>query len=454
MRTALASPIIDECIEVPAAHWWRGGRIMVTRLFSQARLGLLFVTLLAAVISDAVPARAAASQARNPFLAIDRHFEQRVARGEMAGIVILIARRGRLVHTAAIGFADREHHRKMSMDTIFRLYSMTKPLTAAALMILHDEGRFRLDDPLARYLPEFSKMRVLGTGEGTVPADRPITIEDVLRHTAGFALGLGADRCNAPLMDDGIYRSDLPLSAMIKRVAKRPLCKQPETVWNYSLGPDVQARLVEVLSGMSFAEFLEKRLLTPLGMRDTRFTLSGKRRNRLAQIYGKSSEGLVPWSIEMLPESSSTRRHPPFVTIADPTIGYERGSLGLYGTARDYLAFARMLLNRGQYNNRQIFSPNAVYLMSHDRLGTIPMEFPTAGLGFGLGLAVVRDPVQTGALGNPGLYYWNGAAATIFWVDPSEDLAVVALTQHLGVSGLGPGDLQAEMQNLVYGTLR
>jgi CubicO group peptidase (beta-lactamase class C family) len=381
---------------------------------------------------------------------IDRFYEDKVATGDMAGIVLLVARHGQLVHSADIGYADIAQKRKMSRDTVFRWYSMTKPITATALMMLHEEGKLKLTDPLSKYLPEFTDLRVLKTPGGaandTVAAEGAITIQDVLRHTAGFGMAGGGDTCNKLLTDAGVYRPEVDLKDMMKRAAAQPLCLQPGTAWMYSYAPDVQARLVEVLSGQPFHAFLETRLFKPLGMAHTSFTLDRKAIGKVARIYAKDGTKLVPWSAAKLPPGAPMREFP-MKTAEDPSISYERGAFGLYGTAEDYLRFALMLANHGRAGDRQLLSPATVRFMAADHLGSIPIS--SKGLTFGLGFGVLKDPAQAGYLGSAGTFFWGGAANTVFWVDPKEDLVVVAMTQHLD----WPEDLSAQLHNLVYAAL-
>jgi CubicO group peptidase (beta-lactamase class C family) len=215
--------------------------------------------------------------------AIDTFFTDKVEKGEMAGIVTLIARHGKIAHFSAMGYADLGNHRRMEKDTIFRLYSMTKPIAATALMLLYEEGKFQLDDPISKYIPELADLRVLRTPDAprtdTVPAVRGPTIHDLFRHTAGFAHG-GADYEKAD-----VFGLDVSLAEMMKRLAKLPLHYQPGTKFEYGLGHDVQARLVEILTGMPFDQFLERRLFTPLGMKDSGYWVKPDKAPRLAALH-------------------------------------------------------------------------------------------------------------------------------------------------------------------------
>lgn len=391
---------------------------------------------------------------------IDTLYRERVAAGEMAGFVYAVARRGRVVRRSAIGHADIESGREMALDTVFRLASMTKPITAVALMILYQEGKFGLDDPVADYLPEFAEMRVLPTPtsapEEAVPAERPITIRHLLQHRAGFGLGLGIGATGeALLVQARVYDPDDDLADEMRKLSRVPLCYQPGTVWNYSLSPDVQARLVEVLSGEDFEAFVQSRILGPLGMNDTGFTPLPNILDRMAAIYWPDGERLAAWHDESVPPVPPIipAWPEPFASLHDASIRYVRGSFGLYSTLEDYLRFAQMLLNGGVLGDVRILSEETVRLMSTDSLGEAPMLWPVQGLGFGLGFAVLRDAATAGYSGSPGVLHWDGALGTIMWIDPANELVVVGMAQHFMIPTLTPDALGAEMRNHVYAAL-
>lgn len=391
--------------------------------------------------------------------AIDRHFEGRVERGELSGIAWGVARRGRLAHASAVGFANLEDRVPLRTDNVFRLMSMTKPLAAVALMMLYDEGKFGLDDPLTDYLPEFADMTVLrdaATGEGgTVPAERDITIRDVLRHTTGYGVGLGlGDAHDRLLAKTNVYVAGESLADQMAKIAAVPLGAHPGAAWNYSLGPDIQARLVEVFSGQTFADFLQTRLLTPLGMVDTGFALRPDMAERLVRCYWTGPEGLTRWAEGSLPPEFPGLAWPePLRRLADTSLAFERGSFGLSSTLGDYLRFAQMLLNGGELDGRRYLTETTVRLMASDHLGDIPMDWKVKGIGFGLGFAVIRDADAMGFAGTNGTFYWDGATGVVFWVDPARELIVVALVQHLLTPGADPQAINAEMHDLIYAAL-
>lgn len=390
---------------------------------------------------------------------VDACYRAKVAAGAMAGIVYTVAHRGEVIHTVAIGHADIAAATPLTPYSVFRLYSMTKPLTAVALMMLYEERRFALDDAVSDYLPEFAGMRVLRAADSgaddTVPADRAITIRDVLRHTAGLGLGMGMGGAGEQMLAaEVMYEPHETLADQMTKVARVPLSHQPGSVWAYSLSPDLQARLVEVLSGQSFDAFLQQRLLSPLGMTDTAFVARPDMVDRLTRLYGWKDDALAAWSPDDLPPLPFDLAWPAaLANLNDTSLSYVRGSFGLYSTAGDYLRFARMLLGGGELAGTRILSRETVALMATDQLGDIPMPWDVQGIGFGLGFAVIRNPAQTRSGSTAGTFYWDGAAGTIFWVDPEKDLAVVAMVQHLMVPGVDPHSLDADLHQQIYPAL-
>ena len=390
---------------------------------------------------------------------IARLYEGKVAAGQMSGIAYAVARGGRVVHAKAIGYADLETRAELAHDSVFRLMSMTKPITAVALMMLYDEGRFQLDDSLASYLPEFSGLTVLrdpdAPAEDVIPLARAITVRDVLRHTTGYGLGFGMGGTHEKLLaETAIYVAGESLADEMAKIATVPLEAQPGALWNYSLSPDIQARLVEVLSGLSFERFLQTRVFDPLRMPDTRFLLRPDMADRLTALYWMGPDGLTRWAGKTMPPALPGIAWPePLLRLDERDLAFERGAFGLYSTLGDYLRFAQMLLNGGVLDGQRLLSEATVRLMSTDQLGEIPMDWKVKGLGFGLGFAVVKHADQMGFAGTAGTFYWDGSAGTIFWVDPARDLIVVGLAQHLFVPGLDPQSINAEMHDLVYAAL-
>jgi CubicO group peptidase (beta-lactamase class C family) len=384
---------------------------------------------------------------------VETWMRQQVSGGRLAGIEVMINRRGRTAFHRCHGKADVARNAAAGPDTIYRIYSMTKPLTAAAAMMLYEEGRFQLDDPIARYLPEFSGQRVFtGGGYGAVmtePAKRSITFRDLLTHTSGLTYGFMQA---TPV--DAIYRAqdiklpgaEEPLGDIMAKLAKVPLIAQPGAEWNYSIASDLLGHLVAVISGQPFDEFLRERLIAPLGMADTDFHVPSDKAGRLAGCYERGSDGR-PRLIE--DAAASPFLKPPKAPS---------GGGGLVGTARDYMRFCRMLLARGVCGSQRLLAPKTVALMTMNHLdGDMAAmgqprfaESNYHGIGFGLGFSVVLDPAKAQIVGSPGECAWGGMASTAFWIDPQEDLAVVMMTQ-LVPSSTYP--IRRELRVLTYQAL-
>ncbi len=368
---------------------------------------------------------------------IDARIDEAIHAGRSAGAVVVIARHGRLAYEKAYGVADQASGQPMHTDQYFRLYSMTKPVTAAALLSLFEQGKFQLSDPLSKYLPAFANVQVYagenadGSPRYAAPS-RPITIEDVFRHTAGFVYGIfgdtPVDRAYRTAQID--YAHSDSVGQMTEQIAGMPLVADPGTRWVYSFAADVQAHLVEVFSGQSFESYVRKTILGPLGMKDTVFGVPADRAARYATLYNPSPKGGL---------------------VASPNgAGYDRytahpfGGSGLAGTPQDYLRFAQMLLNGGTLEGKRILGRKTVEMMASDHLGAIKTPWP--GYGFGLGVGVLKDPVAYGQLGSPGQFGWSGYATTSVIIDPKESLVAMYFEQVL------PEDygLLSDWTNLVY----
>jgi CubicO group peptidase (beta-lactamase class C family) len=358
--------------------------------------------------------------------------EKDIADGEMAGAVGLIARRGKVAYFETYGMADREAAKPMRKDSIFRMYSMTKAVTAVAAMTLYEEGRFSLHDPIAKFLPEFKTMKVAVdqtdpvTGHRTyytVPAERPITILDLMRHTSGLNYAGPKDENG-----EAIYRKlnvtggaePVPLAEMIRRLASAPLVHQPGTVWDYSFSIDVLARLVEVVSGKPIDEYFAEHIFRPLHMQDTGYYVPEEKWDRLAALYAPDTRDALKRSIG--PAQDSYKKKPVLMM----------GGAGLVSTAMDYARFVQMLLNGGELDGVRILSPKTVDLMHSNVLGNLPSVNNVngrVGYGFGLTFAVNLGIDKTAAIGSKGEYNWGGAAGTAFWVDPKEQMIGVFMVQ-------------------------
>ncbi len=363
---------------------------------------------------------------------------QHVTNKKMPGASGLILRHGKVAYQETWGSADLEAGTPMRMDTIHRIYSMTKPITSVALMMLYEEGKFQLNDPIAKFMPEFAKMTV-GVEEKdpatgrinfyTVPAKRMITVRDLLRHTAGFSYGVfGETAVDQAYRKAGIL-SDLTLKDFAANLAKLPLQYEPGTRWHYSVSVDLQGRLVEVLSGKPFDQFLQERIFTPLGMVDTGFVVPASKKNRFARLYTPTKIGGVEPIALCATREDCLAKFPNAASSMLEQIGMQSGGGGLVSTTYDYLRFCQMLLNKGTYEGNRLLSRKTVELMSSDNLGSIPGMSP--GNGFGLGFAVSKAPGEAGMMGSPGEYNWGGAAGTKFWIDPQEDMIGIFMIQIL-----------------------
>jgi CubicO group peptidase (beta-lactamase class C family) len=358
------------------------------------------------------------------------HMQRYVDQHKLAGLITMVARHGQVVHAECFGMMDLEANKPMQLDTIFRLYSMTKPITSVAVMILYEEGHFQLYDSVSRYIPEFKDLKVFveatEAGIELAEAEREITIRDLLTHTAGLTYDfLEGSAVGAMYREAELFRPDQSLQDMIRKLAKLPLVLQPGRAWRYSVAFDVLGYLVEVISGMPFESFLEQRIFRPLGMVDTAFYVPQEKLGRLAAMYGPAEEGGLK-----LIEAPATS---PF---AEPP-RLASGGGGLVGTASDYMRFAQMLLNGGELDNTRLLSRKSIELMITNHLSQhlIPFalvkgaEIYTKGYGYGLGFGVLMDVAQSETVGSVGEFEWGGAASTSFWVDPNEELIGLLMPQ-------------------------
>jgi CubicO group peptidase (beta-lactamase class C family) len=377
--------------------------------------------------------------------------ERYVDPGRLPGVLTLVARRGRVVHQECSGWRDVERRLPVEDDTVFRLYSMTKPVTSVALMQLYEEGRFLLDDPVGRHLPEIADLRVWADTGPPVPCSNPPTIEHLLTHTAGFTYGFFREGPVDALYRErsvGMFEPTGDLAGMITRLGELPLLFEPGTRWHYGVATDVCGRLVEVLSGLSLDEYFATRILEPLGMTGTGFWVRPDQVERFAACYAPDGRGGMTLYPDPVPGAFLER----------PT--FFAGGAGLVGTAGDYFRFAAMLLNRGELDGVRVLGRKTVEFMTTNHLpggaDMAAMGQPVFngqrwnGIGFGLGFSVVLDPAQAGTIGSPGEFSWGGAASTMFFVDPAEELIAVLLTQ-LVPSVTYP--IRREMRSLVYQAL-
>ena len=388
---------------------------------------------------------------------IQDHFATRVDNGEIAGIVTLVARHGRIAHFSALGYANAEQELPMERDTIFRIYSMTKPIASTALMMLYEDGLFQMTDPLSRFIPEFANLRVLRTPtsplDETVALEREPTVQDVLRHTAGLSHGLGVSEYDRHFVETGIFGTETSLEEMMTALSTIPLVNQPGEMYRYSVGPDVALRLVEVIAGMPADDYLEQRMFGPLGMDDTGYWVDADGADRLAPVHWLKDGELVSLDDEYGHPQGGVLVQPWSVNSYTFDHEFKGGSFGLLSTAEDYWRFAQAMLNGGALDGERIIASRVVDYMRRNHL-TDQQRATLSVLGaqgFGLGFGIIEDPAAVGYVSSEGTFYWGGAAATTFWIDPVEEIVVVAMTQHMGVRATG--SIRGELAALVYGAL-
>jgi CubicO group peptidase (beta-lactamase class C family) len=414
---------------------------------------MLAVALFAALVVTASPAGSQVSvlgleQAQPEQVGVSKQklsrihdvLQEHIDGGKLAGTVVLVARKGKLIYADAAGFQDKDEGKPMALDSIFRIYSMTKPLVSVAAMMLVEDGKIQLSEPVSKFLPAFKGQQVSVARPdsefarmtyATVPADREMIVQDLLRHTAGLAYG--EITLNTPVRDAytkaGLYQPgvrdydvrDLTPAEEVERLAKAPLAHQPGTVWEYSLAVDLLGRVVEAASGKRLGDFLAERLFEPLKMPDTGFWVPGAKSGRVAQplaVDFASGQPIKVIDVSKQPNNDS-------------------GGAGGVSTAADYLRFAQMLLNGGQLDGKRVLSRTTVALMTSDHLGSriaapvTPSELllGTPGYIFGLGFMVRQGGGVAGVPGSPGEFMWAGYAGTYFWVDPKEELVAVFMSQ-------------------------
>jgi len=402
------------------------------------------LTITAVISAYANDLRAGAHFDRQKLERVGNFIRNEIATGRIPGAVILIQQHGQPVYFESFGVRDVESKHPMPADTIFRIYSMSKPLTSVAAMMLVEDGKLRLDDPVSKYIPDFAdtKVGVEKTDEGGKPAlvleplSRPITIEDLLRHTSGLTYGFyGENAVRKLYANSDIYGGDFDNATFAERIARLPLAKQPGTQWDYGHSTDVLGRIIEVISGQTLYQFEKQRLLDPLGMSETAFFVAdAAQRPRIA---------------EPMPDDRVT----PVAGIRDSTLPrrWESGGAGMVGTIGDYARFAQMLLNGGTLDGKRYLKAETIDLMASDHIGPEtkiahePFYFPGDTSGFGLGFAV-RTVVPANISWPLGEYRWDGAAGTSFFVDPRDDMFAICMVQAPSQGGR----IQFELKTLIY----
>ncbi|UUU26167.1 serine hydrolase domain-containing protein [Streptomyces sp. DSM 40750] len=381
---------------------------------------------------------------------LDEYLARQVDDGRLPGYLLSLARGGRVAHLTTYGHRDREDRLPVETDTLWRIYSMTKPVTSVAALILIEEGRLALTDPISRYLPEFAEPRVYVSGEGsdiqTRPAEQPILVRHLMTHTSGLTFGFYYSHpVDALYRDAGLEHSVRPganLAQTCAEYASLPLQFEPGSQWNYSVSTNVLGRIIEVVSGQDLDEFFAERILGPLGMTDAGFQVAPGQAGRLGELYGEQKDGSIA-PVPGLP----LRGRPRFLS----------GSGGMVATARDYHRFTEFLRRRGELDGVRLLSPESVDMMATNQLpggvdihthGSAFHRLPgNVGLGFGLGVSVVIDPAVTEGPSSLGTFGWTGAATTTFWVDPRRDLTVQFMSQ---VRRRSSSSLYPELKRLVH----
>jgi CubicO group peptidase (beta-lactamase class C family) len=370
---------------------------------------------------------------------LDAAMKRLVDDKQVASLVTLVERHGKIVDFNAYGVLDVRKPDLAQKDSIFRIYSMSKPVTGVAMMMLYEEGKWQLNDPVSRYIPEFARMKVYaGKNEDGTPklenASRSMTMRELMTHTAGLGYILSpANPVDKMIIDGNVLNAGAPLQTMIDGLAKLPLLAQPGTRWSYSIAVDVQGYLVEKFSGMPFGEFARKRIFEPLGMKDTGFYVPKEKLARFAQVHTGAGANLAV----------DTNRPDPTVVPLGPS-----GGGGLFSTAMDYAHFCEMLLQGGQLNGVRLLAPRTVEMMRTNHVNPDPLKTMPPGTGWGMDFQVITDAAAAGEAVSTGTFTWFGIAGTWFWIDPVRDLAFVGMVQHQNLGTTRP--IHALSRTLTY----
>jgi CubicO group peptidase (beta-lactamase class C family) len=387
---------------------------------------------------------------------IGEHFQRYIDAGKLAGTLTLVARQRKIAYFEAQGHLEIERTRPVTQDSVFRIYSMTKPITSVGLMMLYEQGRFQLDDPVHRFIPSWRSLAVYAGGNHptwkTTAAERPMTIRDLLTHTSGLTYGFmertNVDAAYRKLAVADRTRPGSTLQTMIDTLAELPLEFSPGTRWNYSVATDVVGYLIEVISGQRLDAYLREHVLQPLGMTDTGFIVDDAQRARFAANYERQADG----SLRLIDDPQKTVYR---------ECSFFSGGGGLVSTAGDYFRFTSMMLNGGELDGIRLLGRKTVELMTMNHLpksqeltdlaqAGMFTETAYGGVGFGLGFSVMQSPARAQISGTPGEYAWGGAASTAFWIDPAEDLIVIFMTQLMPSSSY---PLRRELRALTYSAL-
>ncbi len=416
-------------------------------LFRQSKIALFSFLLLITTSTFSVSFADAPQSRLKENLDLYRAELQTLAdKGQIVGAVTLTAQNGRIISLDPVGRRTLNEPNVMTQDTIFRIASMTKPITGVALMMLYEEGRWSFDDPVSRFIPELAKLDVVGADGKRRPAQSVMTMRHLITHTAGFVYGLtDGSPVDALYRESGVLHDD-DWSTTLEKISKLPLAFEPGSTWYYSIAVDLQGLIVERLSGQNLSDFFADRIFKPLGMKDTGFWVPVEKLPRLAGIttHGLDNKLVPGQTLDILPVKDPTQRPKLF-----------SGGAGLYSTAGDYFRFAQMLLNGGSLDGAQILKPETVKLI-HSAQTPTGVQEPRGmlnGLEFGVDVAIVRDPLQSPFKYAPGSYFWGGAYGTWFWIDPANTVVVVGMQQHLDNPQTGHDSLSTLSTNAVYKAL-
>jgi CubicO group peptidase (beta-lactamase class C family) len=399
---------------------------------------LVFTTLVtcaSAQLPSATPEEVGLSSER--LARIKPLMQKHIDDGTTGGILTMVARKGKLAHLEMVGMRDIDNKKPITEDTIFRIYSMSKAITSIAVMTLYEEGRFNLDDPVSKYIPEFENLMVFkdSTEAGLVldSLENEMTIRHLFTHSSGLTYGWGGRVVDRMYGKTKIFEKGSTLKQMVEKLGKIPLVHHPGTEWEYSVSIDVLGYLVEVISGMPFEKYLQQRIFKPLGMVDTGFSVPESKRDRYSELYRWNEE---EEKLEVVEESPLGEDKYKF---------FPSGGGGLVSTASDYIRFCQMMLNGGELDGARILGRKTVDLIRSNNLPKDVFVDDDGNIGFGLGYAITLDVVGSGGMASVGAYYWGGAAATIFWIDPEEELIGLLMTQLFG-----PEPFHNQFRTLVY----
>ena len=417
--------------------------------------------------APALASPGSAGMSKAAFDRIDHHLRERyIEAGRFSGTQLLVYRRGQIVHRSSQGLADLERKTPVKDDTIYRIYSMTKPITSIAFMMLVEEGRVALDEPVHKYIPEWKSLGVFQAGVYpaflTRPPARPMLIVDLMRHTSGLTYGFqqrgNVDAAYRELKIGEVEKAGT-LQSMIADLAKIPLEFSPGEAWNYSVSTDVIGYLVGLISGKPFEQFLQERIFDPLGMEDTGFFVPADKAHRLAACYSASPQGAMTFHATDRKGGLTLQDDPAISSFLSPP-AFISGGGGLCSTSSDYLTFCRALLNGGELDGVRLVGPKTLHLMTSNHLPggkTLPelsrslfSEAAYHGIGFGLGFSVTLEPARTLIPGSAGEYAWGGAATTSFWIDPAEELIAIFMTQVLPSTAT---PIRRELRTMIYSAI-